>query len=178
MENMEKYFTTWTIHGGNIGRQIDYMMANAKYRSTVRKAHNNICWHANMHQNQQHRVQTMQLYYNASKKYKNPIPAETGRNLKYDVKDLRKHPEKLTEAYQKQQQEIGRTEQPGHNWREWEEYQMALGKLLFKTYPLKKKDAKAQEPEWTSRLDEWGAEKEKDDLTYTYKEREILCKKR
>ena len=67
-------------------------MINAKYKNIVRKAQNNIYWHANANQNQQHRVQTMQLYYNAAK-YKKPIPMETCKRLKYDVKALREDPE-------------------------------------------------------------------------------------
>ena len=46
-----------------------------------------------MQQIQQRGVQTMKLYYNASKKYKKPIPEETGRNPKYNIKELRQHPE-------------------------------------------------------------------------------------
>ena len=61
-----KYPTTWTSPDGNTGGQIDYMMANAKYRNEVRKAQNNIYWNANMQPNQQHRVQTTQLYYSAA----------------------------------------------------------------------------------------------------------------
>ena len=41
-----------------------------------------------------------------------------------------------------------------------------------------KKDTTAQEPEWISRLEEWGTEKEKEDLTYTYKKRERYSAKR
>ena len=46
------------------------------------------------------------------------------------------------------------------------------------TYPLGKKDTIAQEPEWTSHLEEWGTGKAKEDLTYTRKKREIFRKKR
>ena len=53
-----------------------------------------------MKKNQPHRVQTMQLYYNAAKKYKKPIHADTGTRLKYDIKELRLHPGKLTKAFQ------------------------------------------------------------------------------
>ena len=74
-----KYMTTWTSPNGNIRGQIDYIMINAKHRNTTRTAQRNIQWHGNMHQIQQNRVQTMKLYYNAHKKYKKPIPAETGK---------------------------------------------------------------------------------------------------
>ena len=76
----EKYTTTWTRPGGNISRQIDYIMINAKHRNVARQAQNNTHWGGNLHQNQQHRVQTMQLYFSAAEKYKKPIPAESGKN--------------------------------------------------------------------------------------------------
>ena len=81
-QNREKYLTTWTSPGGKTNRQIDYIVINAKYRNIVRKAQSNIYWHANANQNQQHRVRTMQLYYNAANKYKKPIPTETGKKTK------------------------------------------------------------------------------------------------
>ena len=65
--NRNKYLTTWTSPNGNTGRQIDYIMINTKQRNIVRRAQNNIYWNGNMNQNQQHRVQTMQLYYSAEK---------------------------------------------------------------------------------------------------------------
>ena len=69
--NHQKYLTIWTSLDGNIGRQIDYIMINAEQRNISRKDQNNIYWNANMNQHQQHRAQTMQLYYSAAKKYKN-----------------------------------------------------------------------------------------------------------
>ena len=91
--------------GRETSRQIDYIAINAKYRNTARKAHSNIYWHANMSQNQQHRAQAMQLYYNAAKKYKTPTPPNTGIALKYDIRELRLRPEKLTKWYQEQEEE-------------------------------------------------------------------------
>ena len=95
-----------------------------------------------MNQNQQHRVQTMQLYYNTSKNYKKPIPTETGKNLKYDVKELRENPEKLTKAYGEHEKQNTSQNQQEHDWAEWETYQTKLGKLLEETYPLKRKTLK------------------------------------
>jgi len=66
-DSRNKYLTTWTSPDGNTSRQIEYIMINAKQRNIVRKAQNNIYWHGNMNQNQQHRVQTTQLYYSAAK---------------------------------------------------------------------------------------------------------------
>ena len=41
-ELQEKYTTTWTHPGGNVRRQIDYIMINAKHRNMARKAKSNI----------------------------------------------------------------------------------------------------------------------------------------
>ena len=100
-----KYTTTWTSPAGNTRRKIYYITTNAKYRNVTRKAQSNIDWHANMNQNQQHRAQTIQLYYNTTKKYKQSIPPETGYRLKYDIIGLRLHPEKLTQGYQEHETE-------------------------------------------------------------------------
>ena len=84
--NQEKYITTWDSPDGNIRRQYDYIMINAKRRNVARTAQRNIYWRGNMNRHQQHRVQIMQHYYNAAKKYKKPIPADTGERLKYDIR--------------------------------------------------------------------------------------------
>ena len=64
-----------------------------------------------MNQDQQRRVQTIRIYYNTAEKYKQPTQAETGSRLKYDIKELRIHPGKLTQPYQKLGQE-SETENP------------------------------------------------------------------
>ena len=63
----------------------------------MKQAQSNIYRHGNMSQNKQRRVQTMKRYYNAAGEYKQPIPAETGARLKYDIKELRPRPGKLTQ---------------------------------------------------------------------------------
>ena len=175
-QNREKYLTTWTSPDGKTSRQIDHIMINAKYRNMVRKAQSNIYWHANMNQNQQHRVQTMKLYYNAAKKYKKPIPTETGKNLKYDIKELRENPEKLTKAYQEHEKQNSSHNQQEHDWAEWEIYQGKLGKLLEETYPLKKKDTEIVEPTWKTLMEKWGTDIEKEEINYAYKKRNALQK--
>ena len=72
-----EYLTTWTIPVGAASRQIDYITINAMYRNTAGEAQSNTSWNANMNRNQQRRVQKMQLYYNAAKKYKTPTPEDT-----------------------------------------------------------------------------------------------------
>ena len=74
----------------------------------------------------------MQLYYTAAKKYKKPIPADNGARLKYDIKELRLHPEKLTKSFQEHQQESNERQEIKHEWGDWEDYQETVGKLLGK----------------------------------------------
>ena len=101
----DKYLTTWTSQGGTTRRQIDYIMINAKYRNADKKAHRNFYCRARMSQNQQRRVQTTQLFYNAAKKYKTPTPPGTGGERKYDIRELRIRPENLTKWYKEQEGE-------------------------------------------------------------------------
>ena len=51
-----------------------------------------------------------------------------------------------------------------------------LGKLLEKTYPLKKKDTDAIEPTWTLLMGKWGTEKEEENMEYAHKKRNVLQK--
>ena len=90
-QNKGKYLTTLTSLDGDKDRQIDNITISAKYRNIVRKAQSNIYWHAKMNQNQQHRVQTTQLYYNAAKSTRNQY-RQRRENLKYDIKELRGNP--------------------------------------------------------------------------------------
>ena len=57
----------------------------------------------------------MQLYYNAAKKYKKPIPADTGTRQKYDIKELRLRPVKLTKAPHEQELEGKMTQKTRHD---------------------------------------------------------------
>ena len=94
---------------------------------------------------------------------------ETGKKLRYDIKELSDHPEKLTKAYQEQEDRKKERGEQRHEWTEWEEYQKTLGKLLEKTHPLKKKETKAMGPTWTLLMEKWGTQKEKDELQYAHK---------
>ena len=140
-----KYLTARTGPGGPERRQIDYITSNAKYRGAARTARRNTYWHASMNQNQQHRVLATQLYYNDAKKYKKPAPSDTGAILKYDIRELRRRPEKLTKWHQEQETEVTQAQQdkekrqkPDNATQEWRRYQGELGKALRKIYSLKK----------------------------------------
>merc|ERR1712112_460451 len=124
-------------------------------------------------QNQQHRVQTLQLYYSAAKKYKKPIPTETGTQIKYDLKELREYPEKLTEEYREYTEREAEGLGEKHNWREWKEYNQTLRKLLVQTYPLKEKQTKAMGPNWILLMEKWGTEEEKRGFKYDNRKREM-----
>ena len=128
METQQKYMTTWTRPGGNIRKKIDYSAINVKYRNMTRKTQSNIRRHANMNQNQQRRVKTMQSYYNAAKKYKKPTPSETGARLKYDVNVLLLRPEKLKQEYRKREQEseTENLQEAQQEWMGWADYQRTL----------------------------------------------------
>ena len=116
----------------------------------------------------------MQLYYNSAKKYKQPIPADAGLRLKYDIKEIRLHPEKLTRSFQEKEQEAKGEQETIHDWEQWGDYQKSLGKQLEKPYPLRKKTTMAKEPEWTLKLEEWGTNKEIEDLEYAHKKRSTI----
>ena len=64
----------------------------------------------------------MQLYYCAAKKYKKPIPAETGKQLKYVIKGLLEYPEKPTQAHQEHREENKDRAEIEHEW-------MGMGRL-------------------------------------------------
>lgn len=68
-----------------------------------------------MNQNQHHRVKPIHLYYDAAKKYNRPIQSETGARLKYDIKELRLHPGKLTQWAQEQKKGKKRMENRMNN---------------------------------------------------------------
>ena len=66
------------------------------------------------------------------KEIQKTIPTETGKKLRYDVKELREHPERLTRAYNEHEERNPTQEQQNQDWTEWETYQKTLGKLLEK----------------------------------------------
>ena len=96
----DKYLATWATPDGISRRQIGAIMINAKYRKADQKEQIIIQWQANMNQNRPRRVQKMKRYYNAAKKYKAPIPSETGEKLKYDIHELRIRPELFDKWHQ------------------------------------------------------------------------------
>ena len=69
-------------------------------------------------------------------------------------------PGKLTNAFQDQQQEAEKEQEPTHDWKEWGNYQKTLGKLIVETYPRSKKETITKEPEWATQLGKWGTQKE------------------
>ena len=141
----ERYTATWQRPGGNTRRQIDYIMINAKRRNVTSKAQIDIYRHSNINKNRHHRVQTMHIYYNASEKYKQPIPAETGARLKYDIKGLRLHPKKLSIGHQAhvEDKETKELQEQQHEWGEWNSYNGAIGGMIEKyTHSTKKRQSR------------------------------------
>ena len=85
----------------------------------------------------------------------------------------------MTKAYQKNEEKEETKQQENHQeheWKEWETYQKKLGKILEETYPLRKKDTEATEPKWTTLMEKWGTEKEKEEIDQAYKMRNALQK--
>ena len=123
-----------------------------------------------MNQNQQRRVQTMQLYYNTAKKYKTPTPKDTGGDLQYDIRELRLRPEKLTNWYQEEERESAKAkesnkeshhrENTDNATQEWHNYKNKLGEALTRIYPISKKQTHRAEPECVTKLEHWGTEHE------------------
>ena len=157
MEIKDKYTSTWTSPDGMSRQQIDYVVANSKYRDTSRTAQSNIYWHSNMNLNQQRRVHTTQLYYNAEKTRKVPIAAETGAQLKYDIREPRIRPERLTKWHQCRedealaQQDGDRQRKKETDIQDWTLRQTQLGDAIHRVYPLSKKQTTPSEPELVSR---------------------------
>ena len=122
----------------------------------------------------------MQLYYNASKIYRTPTPADKGQLLKCDIRELRIRPGKLTNRYQEQEQEAARPktlqcdEKQGkfdNATHDWLNYKEKLGEALPQIYPLRKKQTRPEEPEWVAKLEKWGTGQEIRQLDYAYKKR-------
>ena len=107
----------------------------------------------------------MRRYYNDAKKYKAPTHAETGAKLKYDILELRLHPERLTKWYRCREDEANslkekeKQKKKEHEVQEWILYETQPGEALQQLYPLRKKQTKPEEPSWVTRLEEWGGRK-------------------
>ena len=59
----------------------------------------------------------------------------------------------------------------------WLNYKTQLGKALTQIYPIIKKQTNPEEPEWVTRLEQWGTEQEICQLDNAYK-KEMRCAKK
>ena len=64
---------------------------------------------------------------------------------------------------------------PGKSAPRLQEFRCELGQSLQEMYPISKKQTKPIEPEWVTKLEEWGADAEKE-LGEAYKKRDTLEK--
>ena len=90
--------------------------------------------------------------------------------LKYHVRELRIHPEKLTKWHQEQEQEAAKAnalnketqkqEKIDNATHEWLNYKNKLGAAITQIYPRRNKQTHAGEPEWVTKLAQWRHEKE------------------
>ena len=171
-EMKDKCLATWAITGGEVRKQIDYTMTNARYRNTERTARRNTHRNPNMIQIPKHRVQTTQINYNGANKYK--IPTQTGNRgiSKCDIEELRLRPENLTKRYQDKETEKPNKDEKENRERRGHsgigEIQEKLSKSPQEVYPLSKKHTMPTEPEWVKRPAEWGTETEIRQIDYAY----------
>ena len=112
------------------------------------------------------------------KKIQKPIPTEAEKHLKYDLKELREHPEKLTNAYREYIERNKKEQDDKHDWREWGGYHKTLGKILAKTYPLKQKQTEAMEPNWILLMEKWGTQEEREITLNMPTKKEMRYKKK
>ena len=136
-----------------------------------------------MNQTQQRRVQKMQLYYNASKKYRTRTPKDTGWELKYSIRELRTRPENSPKWYKGQDHESAKEKEPNKEipqqklimrHRNGLTTRKKLGEALTQIYPLRKKQTHPAEPEWVTKLEKCGTEQEIRQLDHAYKKRADL----
>ena len=127
-EIQDNYAAKWTTPDGNARRQIDYVANNAKYRKAERKAQRTIYGNSNMGGNQQHRVQTIHLFYNSANQYRKPTPEESVVRLKYGIQELRLRPANLTKWYQSHETNEKKKEIKAAQ--DWEDYKEKLGSTM------------------------------------------------
>ena len=60
---------------------------------------------------------------------------------------------------------------------EWLSYKTKLGKSHIQIYPLRKQKSDPTEPEWVTKLEQWGADQEIRQLDNAYK-KELNCSKK
>ena len=85
------------------------------------------------------------------------------------MEEIREHPGQLTNAYREYLEQNKEEEEDKHDWGEWGDYHKTLGKLLGKTYPLKKKQTEEMEPSWILLMGKWGTEEDRDNFEYANK---------
>jgi len=104
-ELQKEKLITGKIPDAETSRQIDHIVINHIYRNCIRKAHVQPGWNANMQLQHRRKVLVMQICLKLMRRYKNHTHPESGTNVKYDIRPLRSHPQKL-DAYAKQHLEI------------------------------------------------------------------------
>ena len=82
---------TWTSIS-KINRQIDYIMINRRFRSSIRAAQTIQGWKANMQQWQQHNAIYMQICIKLMENYRKGRNPETCAKFRYNIQDLKLYP--------------------------------------------------------------------------------------
>ena len=117
----DKYLTKWATPGRQTSRQIDYIMINAKYRNDAGTAQSNTRWSAIRNQNS---TESRRRNYTTMQKIQDANSIGHRGALKYDIRELRLHPDKLTIRYQEQKQEAARTRALASNAQKQENWTM------------------------------------------------------
>ena len=87
-----------------------------------------------------------------------PTPSETGAKLKYDIRELRLRPERITKWYkgledeEYAQQEKGNQKKKENDAQDWALYETQIGEAPQQLYPLRKKKGNPAEPELVTAL--------------------------
>ena len=111
----DKYRTKWTIPGA---KKEGELIISRSMRSTGALQEQHRATHTLARQYEPEPAAQSpedETILQRSKEIKTPTPSDTGEELRYDIRDLRLHPEKLTTWYQEQEQEAARTRTPQRN---------------------------------------------------------------
>ena len=134
-----------------------------------------------MNQNQQHRAQTAQSYYNQSKKYKAPYLLKPGkysnmtlRNYEYTQNDARNGTKmtKKQQAHQKERRNL--KSRRAHGGIDWIQEKTRVG--YTNTLPDRQRTNKTNRTRMGNKTGKWGTKEEVARLDDNWKKREKLKK--
>ena len=147
-----EYLTTWAIQDGHVRRKNDYLAINAIYRNTATTAQSNTNWNSPTETG----AVAIKIRYRRTMN----IPRKAHASAQMTRRSSNAWREKTTEK-----------EEPTQ---EWATFKTKLGRGVHEVYPIRKKQTNPTEPEWVTRLGEWGTETEIRQIACTYKNRTAI----